>query len=330
MLTLNNSQERKGMLMHDQQKLLSVIVPVYFQERGLRELHRRLTEVLSKLDNMDYEIILVNDGSTDKSFEVMKEINSQDPKVKIINFSRNFSQQMAITAGIDHSSGDAVVVIDDDLQDPPEVIPRMIEKWREGYKVVYGTRTKRNGESFFKLITAKLFYKIIDRLSDVDLPCDTGDFRLMDRAVVEVLKNMKEESRYIRGLVAWVGFSQYALMYERDSRYIGETNYNFKSLMKFAVNGLTSFSEKPLLISGYLGFFATIVSFIFLVIIMTVRIMNPESTIQGWTSTIGIIIFFGGIQLISLGIIGQYVGKIYRELKNRPLYIVDEKYGFKK
>lgn len=330
MLTLNNPSDLKGMHMHDPQKLLSVIVPVYFQERGLRELHRRLTEVLSKLDNMDYEIILVNDGSTDKSFEVMKEINFQDPKVKIINFSRNFSQQMAITAGFDYSSGDAVVVIDDDLQDPPEVIPRMIEKWREGYKVVYGTRTKRSGESFFKLITAKLFYKVIDRLSDVNLPRDAGDFRLMDRVVVDVLKNMKEESRYIRGLVAWVGFSQYALHYERDSRFVGETNYNFRSLMKFATNGLTSFSEKPLLISGYLGFFATILSFIFLIVITAIRLMNPQSTIQGWTSTIGIIIFFGGIQLLSLGIIGQYVGKIYRELKNRPLYIVDEKYGFKK
>jgi glycosyltransferase involved in cell wall biosynthesis len=311
-------------------KKISVVVPVYFQEKGLHELHRRLTQVLSNLDQMNYEIILVNDGSKDKSYQIMQEINAKDPNVKIINFSRNFSQQIAITAGIDHSTGDAVVIIDDDLQDPPEVIPQMIKKWQEGYKVVYGTRTKRLGENFFKIITAKIFYKVIDRLSDVRLPQDTGDFRLMDRAVVEVLKNMKEESRYIRGLVAWIGFPQYALLYERHSRFSGDTNYTFKSLLRFAANGVTSFSEKPLLISGYLGFITTIISFIFLVVVVVMRLMSPDYTIPGWTSTIGIIIFFGGVQLISLGIIGQYIGKIYREIKNRPLYIIDEKRGFEK
>lgn len=315
--------------MHDP-KILSVIIPVYFQERGLPELHIRLTKVLSKLDNMDYEIILVNDGSTDKSFEIMKSINAIDPRVKIINFSRNFSQQMAITAGLDYVRGDAVVIIDDDLQDPPEVIPLMIEKWREGYKVVYGTRTRRQGENFVKLITAKIFYRLILKLSDTQIPVDTGDFRLMDRAVVDVLKNMKEESRYIRGLVAWIGFSQYALHYEREPRFVGETNYNMRSLMRFALDGLTSFSEKPLLISGYIGFFVTIISFIYLIAMLIIRIVHPSYTIQGWTSIIGIVIFFGGVQLISLGIMGQYIGKIYRELKKRPLYIIEEKHGFEK
>jgi glycosyltransferase involved in cell wall biosynthesis len=310
------------------QKIISVIVPVYFQEKGLLELYKRLEATLSKLDNIDYEIILVNDGSTDKSFEIMKFLNSQNPKVKIINFSRNFNQQMAITAGLDHSIGDAVVVIDDDLQDPPEVIPTMIEKWKEGYKVVYAVRSKRKGESFFKKVTANLFYRIIDRLSDIKLPRNAGDFRLMDRAVVDILKQMKEESRYLRGMVTWIGFSQYALEYERDPRFIGKTNYNLKSLVRLALNGLTSFSEKPLLISGFLGLIITIVSFLFLMFVLILRIINPQSTIQGWTSLVAIVIFFGGIQLLSIGIIGLYTGKIYRALKNRPFYVIEEKYGF--
>lgn len=308
---------------------LSVVVPVYFQEKGLHQLHKRLTEVLVKLPDMDYEIILVNDGSTDRSFEIMKSIHDSDPRVKIINFSRNFNQQMAITAGIDNCTGDAVVIIDDDLQDPPEVIPQMVAKWREGYKVVYGQRTSRQGESFFKKITAKIFYRLIMRLSDLPLPLDAGDFRLMDRVVIEALKGMREESRYIRGMVTWVGYSQFALGYERESRFAGTTNYTFKSLIRFALNGMTSFSEKPLLISGYLGFVTTIISLVFLLWILAVKIIHPEYTVQGWTSTIAMIIFFGGIQLISLGIIGQYVGKIYREIKKRPLYIIAEKHGFK-
>lgn len=308
---------------------LSVVVPVYFQEKGLHQLHKRLTEVLVKLSDMDYEIILVNDGSTDRSFEIMKSIHDTDPRVKIINFSRNFNQQMAITAGIDNCTGDAVVIIDDDLQDPPEVIPQMVAKWREGYKVVYGQRTSRQGESFFKKITAKIFYRLIMRLSDLPLPLDAGDFRLMDRVVIEALKGMREESRYIRGMVTWVGYSQFALGYERESRFAGTTNYTFKSLIRFALNGMTSFSEKPLLISGYLGFVTTIISLVFLLWILAVKIIHPEYTVQGWTSTIAMIIFFGGIQLISLGIIGQYVGKIYREIKKRPLYIIAEKHGFK-
>lgn len=308
---------------------LSVVVPVYFQEKGLHQLHKRLTQALVALTDMDYEIILVNDGSTDKSFEIMKSIHDADPRVKIINFSRNFNQQMAITAGIDNCSGDAVVIIDDDLQDPPEVIPQMVAKWREGYKVVYGQRTSRQGESFFKKITAKIFYRLIMRLSDLPLPLDAGDFRLMDRVVIEALKNMREESRYIRGMVTWVGYSQYALGYERESRFAGTTNYTFKSLIRFALNGMTSFSEKPLLISGYIGFVTTIISLFYLLFILIIRFSHPEYTIQGWTSTIATIIFFGGIQLISLGIIGQYIGKIYREIKKRPLYIIAEKHGFK-
>lgn len=309
-------------------KTVSVIVPVYFQEKGLNELHKRLTQVLSKLENYNYEIILVNDGSTDGSFDIMKKIHKSDPKVKVVNFSRNFTQQAAIVAGLQLASGQAIVIIDDDLQDPPEVIPQMLEKWEEGYQVVYGVRTKRPGESFFKLLTAKLFYRVISNLSDVKLPVDSGDFRLIDSRVKDELVKMKEKSRYMRGLTAWVGFKQYGLTYERDARFAGKTNYNFFKLMRFAINGITSFSEKPLLLSGYIGLVATFLAFLFMLAMVVVKIISPQNTITGWTSTITVIVFFGGLQLISLGIIGVYIGKIYLQVKDRPLYIIDEKYGF--
>lgn len=309
-------------------KTVSVVVPVYFQEKGLNELHKRLTQVLSNIDGYNYEIILINDGSTDRSFEIMKEINQKDPHVKVVNFSRNFTQQAAIVAGLKLANGHAIVIIDDDLQDPPEVIPSMLQKWEEGYQVVYGVRTKRPGESFFKLFTAKLFYRLISKLSDVKLPVDSGDFRLIDKRVRDVLIDMKEQSRYMRGLTAWVGFKQYGLKYERDARFAGKTNYNFFKLMRFAVNGITSFSEKPLLLSGYIGLVATFIAFLFMIAMVVVRVVSPQNTIIGWTSTVTVIVFFGGLQLISLGIIGIYVGKIYLQVKERPLYIVDEKYGF--
>jgi polyisoprenyl-phosphate glycosyltransferase len=314
--------------MKKKRKLLSVVVPVYFQEKGLHELHRRLTAALTKITDMDYEIILVNDGSTDRSFEIMKDIHANDEKVKVINFSRNFNQQMALTAGLDHAHGDAIVIIDDDLQDPPEIIEKMVEKWREGFKVVYGVRSKRRGESTFKLLTAKIFYRVVNRLSDIEIPIDSGDFRLLDRVVVNALRSMKEESRYLRGLVAWIGYSQCAVEYERAPRFAGTTNYNLRSLLRFAANGITSFSERPLYISVYIGAIVTIVSVLFLIAMIIVRLTAPQFTIAGWTSTIGVIIFFGGIQLISLGIIGQYIGRIYREIKGRPLYIISEEYGF--
>lgn len=309
-------------------KTVSIVVPVYFQEKGLNELHKRLTQVLSKLEKYNYEIILVNDGSTDGSFDIMKKIHKSDPKVKVVNFSRNFTQQAAIVAGLQLASGQAIVIIDDDLQDPPEVIPQMLEKWEEGYQVVYGVRTKRPGESFFKLLTAKLFYRVISNLSDVKLPVDSGDFRLIDSRVKDELVKMKEKSRYMRGLTAWVGFKQYGLTYERDARFAGKTNYNFFKLMRFAINGITSFSEKPLLLSGYIGLVATFLAFLFMLAMVVVKIISPQNTITGWTSTITVIVFFGGLQLISLGIIGVYIGKIYLQVKDRPLYIIDEKYGF--
>lgn len=315
-------------MMSAPKRLISIIVPVYYQEKGLHELHRRLTQVMTKMTEFDYEIILVNDGSKDRSFEVMKEINSGDKRVKIINFSRNFTQQAAITAGLREAKGDATVFIDDDLQDPPEVIPKMVEKWLEGYQVVYGVRTKRPGESFFKLFTAKMFYRILSKLSDTPLPVDSGDFRLIDKSVRVVLSNLNEHSRYMRGLTAWVGFKQYGLPYERDARFAGTTNYNFIKLMRFAMNGITSFTEKPLLLSGYVGIAITFLAFLFMIAMVVVKIVSPENTIIGWTSTITVIVFFGGLQLISLGIIGLYVGKIYLEVKGRPLYVVAEKHGF--
>jgi len=309
---------------------ISVVVPVYFQEKGLIALHSRLTTVLQEIENSTYEIILVNDGSTDRSFEIMKELSSADSHVKAINFSRNFSQQMAISAGLAHAIGDAVVVIDDDLQDPPELIVEMVKKWRQGYSVVYGTRIRRKGENIFKILSAKLFYGLIDRLSDVRLPRDSGDFRLVDRAVVDVLNSMKEQARYIRGLVAWIGFDQCSLPYIRDARFAGKSNYNISSLLRFAVNGLTSFSEKPLVISTHVGLLTTSLSFVYLVAIIVLRLTVPDFSIEGWTSTMIAITFFSGVQLLSLGVIGQYIGRLYREIKQRPLYIIKDKVGFDK
>ncbi|SNB48121.1 glycosyltransferase family 2 protein [Geobacter sp. DSM 9736] len=309
--------------------LLSVVVPIYFEEDTIPEFYSRMKSVLVGLESdLRHELIFVNDGSTDRSPLLLKEISRSDKNVRIINFSRNFGHQVAITAGIEHASGDAVVVIDGDLQDPPEVIAGMVEKWREGYKVVYGVRSVRKGETAFKLLTARLFYRLISRMSDVKLPLDSGDFRLMDRVVVEALNSIREENRYIRGLISWIGFSQYALPYERDSRYAGETKFNLKKMLKFALDGITSFSDRPLRISSKLGTITTVVAFLAMLYIIVSKFVNPESVIQGWTSLLVVVLFLGGVQLISIGVLGEYIGRIYRETKHRPLYIVEEKVGF--
>lgn len=312
-----------------EKKLISVVAPIYFEEALIKEFYRRLKAVLSDLkDEFNHEMIFVNDGSKDRSLEELQTLRDQDDTVKIISFSRNFGHQLAITAGVDFAGGDVVVVIDADLQDPPEVIKEMIAKWREGYKVVYGQRMKREGENPFKLITAKLFYRLINKLSDIDLPLDTGDFRLMDRKVVLAYRQMREENRYIRGMVTWVGFNQCALSYKRDARYAGETKYTLRKMFAFALNGLTSFSEKPLRISSYLGFCVTAISCLLIVYLILGKFINPKLVVQGWTSTLLIIIFFGGVQLLTVGILGEYIGRIYREVKKRPLYVVEDAFGF--
>lgn len=308
----------------DSPKLLSIIIPTYNEEHGIEEFYRRTKNVLVKLSpRFEHEFIFVNDFSTDNTFEKLKFLASTDPSVKLVNFSRNFGNQIGITAGIDFSRGDIAVVIDDDLQDPPEIILNLIAKWDKGYKVVYGVRPRRQGVGLLFKITAKLYYRVIGSLSDTKIPNDTGDFRLIDRVVIETLKKIKEENRYYRGLVAWVGFPQIGVVYERDKRYAGESTFSFKKYVNFALNGLTSFTEKPLYFSSLVGLFITTVSFAFALILIVNKIIDPSFSIQGWTSLTVAILFFGGIQLLSIGVLGIYISKIYREVKGRPLYIVE-------
>lgn len=309
--------------------LVSVVVPVYCEEGLIREVHRRFSSALEPLAllGVRFELLFVNDGSTDGTLSELLEVAALDQRVRVIDLSRNFGHQIAITAGTDAASGDAVVVIDGDLQDPPEVIVEMVHRWADGYGVVYGTRIHREGESRFKLATASVFYRIINWLSDIDLPLDTGDFRLMDRAVVDALVSMREESRYVRGMVSWIGFPQLPLPYERDRRYAGETKYTLGKMARLAVDGLTSFTSRPLALAGQFGGLVTMAAFIFLVYIVAGRLLFPGSVSAGWTSVLGAVLFLGGVQLMSIGLLGSYLGRVFYESKRRPLYIVARTYG---
>lgn len=304
----------------------SIVVPVYNEEPVAKESYKRLKQVMDSTQE-EYELIFVNDGSRDKTEEIISEICKQDKNVRLINFSRNFGHQTAITAGMDYSSGQAVVVIDADLQDPPEVILDMIAKWKEGYDVVYGQRLKRKGETFFKKVTAKMFYRLLAAMTSVDIPVDTGDFRLIDRKVCDVMSSLTEKNRYVRGLVSWVGFRQTAVTYVRDERFAGETKYPLKKMLKFAMDGITTFSYKPLKISTYIGFLVSALSFVYLIVVLCLRLFT-DTTVTGWASTLAVSLMFNGVILMMLGIIGEYIGRIYDETKNRPLYIVREKKGF--
>lgn len=301
----------------------SIIVPLYNEEAVIKESYRRLTAALGGLE---YELLFVNDGSRDRTAVLAREICDSDKRVKLISFSRNFGHQPAITAGMNYAGGDAIIVIDADLQDPPELIPLMIEKWREGYEVVYGKRTRRKGETVFKKITAKAFYRVLNALTDVEIPVDVGDFRLIDRKVCQALKSLPERNRYVRGLVSWVGFKQTFVEYVRDERFAGETKYPLKKMLKFAGDGLTAFSYKPLKISTFLGGILSGVSFLYLLVIICRKLFGDVG-ITGWASTMAVILFFNGITLVMLGIIGEYIGRIFDETKGRPIYIVGETVG---
>lgn len=304
-------------------ELISVVCPVFNEEAGITEFYDRTTAAMQAIEpDINYELVFVNDGSSDNSPLILDKLAKDDERVTVIHFSRNFGHQIAITAGIDHARGDAVVIIDADLQDPPEVIGQMIEKWRGGFEVVYGQRTERPGESRFKLATARVFYRFINALSDVDLPLDAGDFRLLDRKVVEALKSIREENRYMRGLVSWVGFKQCALPYSRDERFAGETHYPFRKMLHFATDGITSFSEKPLKIATSAGLLITLAAFVVGIFIVVGKMLDPGSQLPGYASLMAAVLFLGGIQLLSMGILGQYVGRTYREAKGRPLYVV--------
>jgi glycosyltransferase involved in cell wall biosynthesis len=306
---------------------LSVIVPLYNEELVIGEMYQRLTNVLDG-NHLDYEIILVNDGSRDGTIRIAKQLCETDKRIKLLSFSRNFGHQIAITAGMDSVSGQIAVIIDADLQDPPEVIVQMIDKWREGYQVVYGVRKERKGESFFKLLTAAVFYRILRRMTPLEIPVDTGDFRLMDRKVVEQLRHMRERSRFVRGMVSWVGFRQAKVEYIRDTRIAGETKYPFHKMMRFAIDGILSFSQIPLKLSSAFGFFCALISFVFLVYGVVAKYFYPETTIAGWTSIFVASLFLGGCQLIAVGILGEYLGRVYEEIKGRPLYVIDEQINF--
>jgi dolichol-phosphate mannosyltransferase len=307
-------------------KLLSIVIPVYNEQEVIDETFKRLSAVFRNYF-MDVEYIFINDGSRDNTYIKLGEIASKAPEVRIINFARNFGHQIAITAGMDYAKGDAVVIIDADLQDPPEVILQMVEKWQEGYEVIYGKRLQREGETFFKKFTAKMFYRFINSMTDVNLPVDVGDFRLIDRKVCDAMKSLPERARYVRGLVSWVGFKQTNVEYRREKRFAGETKYPLKKMLKLAGDGIFSFSYKPLKLATLLGMLVSAFSFIYLIVVLIQKFVK-NNVASGWASSMAVSLLFNGVMLIVLGIMGEYVGRIYEEVKARPLYIIGELVGF--
>jgi len=308
--------------------LITIIAPFYNEELVVAEFYRRMTEVVRSLKKINFELIVINDGSTDNTLSVLKDISHKDNRVKIINFSKNFGHQAAILAGIRNASGDAAVIIDGDLQDPPELIPKMLEKWEKGSDVVYAKRLKRKGETFFKTFTAFMYYRLINFLSDTKIPKDVGDFRLIDRKVVNALHEINESNLFIRGIISWVGFKQSSVEYERDKRFAGKTKYPFFKMMNFAIDGITSFSIKPLRFSLKIGLFSIAIGIGLIIFAVVNKYVHPEIVIRGWPSLLITIIFFGGVQLFTIGLLGEYIGKIYKETKKRPVYVIKEKIGF--
>ncbi len=285
-----------------------------------------MIEVLEPLGE-PFELVLVNDGSRDRSPEILRRMNERDPRIKVINFSRNFGMQAALTAGLDYAGGQAIIVMDTDLQDPPEVVPQLIAKWREGYQLIYAQRAQRAGETWFKKFTASAFYRLIGKITSIQIPVDTGEFRLMDRKVVDAIKQMREYNRFMRGLSVWVGYKQTGITYERDARKAGETKFPLKKMWRLALDGITSFSYLPLQLATYIGFFVAVLSLAFLIVVFLLRLFRPDF-FYGQASALVSVLFLGSVQLIFLGIIGEYLGRIYDEVKRRPLYIVAEELGF--
>ena len=306
--------------------VFSVVIPVWNEEEVIPALYERLAQTMDSTGER-WEVIFVNDGSRDRSLELLIDLSRRDARVRVLNFSRNFGHQIAITAGFDYADGDAVIVMDADLQDPPEVLLRMIEKWREGYDVAYAVRTKRVGETKFKLWTASAFYRLIRYIADVDIPLDAGDFRLMDRKVVLAMRQLREKNRFMRGLSSWVGYKQVAVEYERAARYAGETKYPLRKMLRLANNAITSFSHVPLQLAMYTGFFFAGLAGLGIVIAVISRIFGHD-TLTGQATTLVSVLFLGGVQLIFLGVIGEYLGRIYDEVKDRPLYLIADAYGF--
>ena len=308
-------------------KKISIVIPMYNEHEIANMCYKRINEVIKQLNNYEYEIIFINDGSKDNTQLILEEIAKEDKNVKILSFSRNFGHQAAVTAGIKYVTGDAIVIMDADLQDPPELIPDMLKLWEDGNEVIYGKRKARKGESLFKLMTAKMFYNTLNALSDVDIPKDTGDFRLVDRKVVDTINNLPEHNKFLRGLFSWVGFKQEAFEYERQERFAGKTKYPLKKMIKLASDGIISFSTKPLKIVGGLGIITILISLIILIYSL-ISYFTGHSAQAGWTSLIVTVTLLSGVQLLSLWIISEYIARIYDETKRRPEYIIDKKINF--
>lgn len=326
---VSESTGREAFVLHPSAFTLSVVVPCYNEEAVIGETHARLTSELARLEGAEFEIVYVDDGSRDRTPEVLRGLSERDARVRVVRLSRNFGHQVAVTAGLEHAHGRAVVIIDADLQDPPEVIREMVAAWRSGAHVAYGERVERAGETKFKLWTAKVFYRLMNRMSKVQIPLDTGDFRLMDRRVVDALLRMPEQDRFVRGMVAWVGFRQVAVRYSRAPRFAGTTKYPLMKMLRFAMDGVVSFSFTPLRLAMWTGFAAIGVAFAGIIYALLLRFLfDPSHWVRGWASLFVAVLFMGGVQLVSLGIIGEYVGRIYGEVKRRPLYFVRERLGF--
>jgi polyisoprenyl-phosphate glycosyltransferase len=301
---------------------LTVVVPAYNESEGLREFHARLAVVFDGLD-LETEVLYVDDGSGDDTWAVMRALREADARVSTLKLSRNFGKELALTAGLDHADADAVVVIDADLQDPPELIPTFVAHWREGYDVIYGTRASRAGETGFKKLTSSVFYRVMERLSQTPIPRDTGDFRLLSRRALDALKQVRERQRFMKGLFTWVGYKQLAVVYDRDPRHAGETKWNYWRLWNFAIDGITSFSGAPLKLATYIGLVTAALAFVFGLWVMTKALLFGDP-VRGYPSLMVIVLFLGGVQLVALGVIGEYLGRLYVESKQRPLYLIDE------
>lgn len=309
-----------------ERKFISLVVPCFNEEEVIAETHRRLCALADSRPDYAFEFLFIDDGSSDRTLLLLREIVASDPRARVVVLSRNFGHQFAATAGIDDARGDAVVLLDADLQDPPAVIAEMLQKWREGWQVVYGVRTAREGEAHFKLLTAHLFYRVLNYLSDTPIPLDTGDFRLMDRVVVEVLRGMPERDRFVRGMVSWVGFRQLALPYRRAARFAGNTKYPLRKMIRFASNGILSFSMRPLRLAMNVGLLSASLACAGIVWAFAMRLAT-HNWVPGWTATIIAVLFLGGVQLVCTGILGEYIGRTYMQSKGRPLYVVSERFG---
>ena len=306
-------------------KKISIVIPVYNEEKVLEISYNKIKDILENIEQYDYEIVFINDGSKDSTFSILEKISNENNRVRVISFSRNFGQEAALTAGLKYVTGDAIVIIDADLQDPPELIPEMLKLWEQGNEVIYGKRKRRKGESAFKLLTAKMFYKTLNALSDVEIPKDTGDFRLVDKKVVEVINSMPEHNKFIRGLFSWVGFKQYAYEYKRNERIAGKTKYPFRKMWKLATDGIVSFSTKPLKIVGGVGILTIILSICILIYSLISFALKLNNLTPGWTSIMVAITLFSGVQLLSIWIMSEYIARIYDETRKRPEYIIDKK-----